>query len=96
MFGSRGVCSSSLLNPLPLVEVRLVPTLLRELVEVALDPEVEAQLAFQPVPVGGGGGAAAAAFWFLYKDLAVNFLGSGLTFMWGRWAGAFTAERAVA
>ena len=80
MFGSRGVCSSSLLNPLPLVEVRLVPTLLRELVEVALDPEVEAQLAFHPVPAGGGG-AAAAAFWFLWMDLAVSFLGSGLTLM---------------
>jgi hypothetical protein len=94
MYDSRGIGSSSLLNPLPLVDVRLVPTLLREPVEGALDPETEAQLAFHPVSVRGG--ATAAAFWFLEMDFAVSFLGSGLTLMWGRWADAFPAVRAIA
>ena len=61
--------------------MRLVPTLLLELIEVALEP-TEAQFTFQAFPVLGGG-AAAVADWALRIAFAVSFFGSAFTLVTG-------------
>ena len=94
MCDSRGVGSSSLLNPLPLVEVRLVPTLLRELVEVALDPEEKPS--WPSIPFQWGGGGSSCGFLVLEDRLCCQLLGLRFDLDVGRWAGAFPAVRAVA